>query len=459
MLRSAITLLRCHLSFRRIFSWFSSYRHNRLDCQRQIPELEMVKPRISSRLPPLIFGSATLNYQYNPDPYALQPTQLIERALEHGIRAFDTSPYYGPAETILGDALSTSRISCRYPRKDYFVLTKVGRIAADCFDYSPDWIRHSVKRSCRRLHMEYLDVVYCHDVEFVTSAEVVAAVKELRRIRDEEGTINYVGICGYPVDVLCDLAEQILRETGEPLDIVQSYANFTLQNTRLRSNGLRRFIAAGVDVVTNASPLGMGLLRRNGPPTGAMGDFHPAPDGLRQACATVSAWIEERGDKIEKVAFRYAVENWMQDGKLVGTCGSFSSHSTDFPGPERTGVNVMGVSTLSELEETMLVWKSILDAAKGLPSDTEPLDGRKPSPIVADHEWNVQRRQRVIDLARDIRTLLGVWADFTWDSPEKGFVRHPHTRTEAKHSGEQSSIALRGLQSIMTPPPSDTDNA
>jgi aryl-alcohol dehydrogenase-like predicted oxidoreductase len=34
------------------------------------------------------------------------------------------------------------------------------------------WIRHSVRRSLQRLHTDYLDVVYCHDVEFVTAAEV-----------------------------------------------------------------------------------------------------------------------------------------------------------------------------------------------------------------------------------------------------------------------------------------------
>ena len=100
------------------------------------------------------------------------------------------------------------------------------------------------------------------------------------RIRDEEGTIKYVGISGYPVPVLCDLAEMILRETGEPLDVVMSYANFTLQNTRLMSDGIPRLVAAGVDVVPNASPLGMGLLRSQGPPIGAMGNWHPAPDGL-----------------------------------------------------------------------------------------------------------------------------------------------------------------------------------
>src|SRR5271155_1199980 len=284
----------------------------------------MAKPRtkLSASLPPLVFGTATFNYQFNPDPFALGPTEIIQRALVHGVRAFDTSPYYGPAEEILGTALSTEFVRKNYPREQYYILTKVGRILADSFDYSPAWVRYSVKRSCRRLRTDYLDVVYCHDVEFISPEEVLGAVKELRRIRDEEGTIKYVGISGYPVHTLCDLAEMILHQTGEPLDAVMSYSNFNLQNTRLLSEGLPRLISAGVDVVPNASPLGMGLLRQAGPPIGALGNWHPAPNGLREACAAAAAWAAEQGEKLEVVGFRFAVENWLHEATKVGSSGS-----------------------------------------------------------------------------------------------------------------------------------------
>jgi predicted aldo/keto reductase-like oxidoreductase len=171
----------------------------------------------------------------------------VQQALEYGIRAFDTSPYYGPSEEILGAALDTPFVRANVPRDQYFLLTKVGRIAGDEFDYSPAWVRQSVARSLRRLKTEYLDVVYCHDVEFVSEEEVMEAVRELRRIRDEEGTIKYIGISGYPLPVLCSLARKVLAETGEPLDAVMSYANFTLQNELLATTGIKELKAAGVD--------------------------------------------------------------------------------------------------------------------------------------------------------------------------------------------------------------------
>jgi aryl-alcohol dehydrogenase-like predicted oxidoreductase len=422
----------------------------------------MAKPRtkLSTSLPPLVFGTATFNYQFNPDPFALGPTEIIQRAFVHGVRAFDTSPYYGPAEEILGTALSTEFVRKHYPREQYYILTKVGRILADSFDYSPAWVRYSVKRSCRRLRTDYLDVVYCHDVEFVSPEEVLGAVKELRRIRDEEDTIKYVGISGYPVAVLSSLAEMILRETGEPLDAVMSYANFTLQNTRLLSEAVPRLIAAGVDVVPNASPLGMGLLRGQGPPIGAMGNWHPAPDELRKAVRAASDWTDKQGERLEVVALRFALENWLREAAKVGATGDPLALPAETYRSEtmrqKLGVSVMGVSKLTELDEAIRVWRSVLD---GMADDLDQGPGTMtPSDAVSDHEWSLQRRQRIRTLAKGIRAVIGQWADFAWASPDPGFVNKRHKWD----AGEDESFPLIGpnnaKSAAMLTPPSEAED-
>lgn len=68
---------------------------------------------------------------------------------------------------MLGTALKA--LAREFPRSTYQLITKVGRYgpASSDFDYSPAALRASVRRSLRRLHTEYLDVVYLHDVEFV----------------------------------------------------------------------------------------------------------------------------------------------------------------------------------------------------------------------------------------------------------------------------------------------------
>lgn len=416
---------------------------------------------LSADLPPLVMGTATFNSQYNADPYALPTTELVQRALSRGVRAFDTSPYYGPAEELLGRALASEFVQSNFPRDSYRLLTKVGRIASASFDYSPVWIQQSVRRSLRRLHTDYLDVVYCHDVEFVSPAEVLTAVRELRRLRDEEGLLRYVGISGYPVDTLSSLAEMILRETGEPLDIVMSYANFTLQNTRLRSLALPRLLAAGVDVVPNASPLGMGLLRRDGVPIGSMGDFHPAPEKLRGAIQSAAECVAERGEKLEVVAIRFALESWLRGGAKVGALGAPLARSADAdPGflsvanvgtGRRMGVSVMGVSNIDELDETLRVWHSILDGLENWdddddgsdfestlqsagPSTPKDLTGVVPSAsnvsniltpsegLVTDRAWSYTRRAHILQLAKEVRDILGnEWVDYVWASPPADF--------------------------------------
>lgn len=59
-------------------------------------------PPLNEIIPPLICGTATFNNQYNTDVSALPTDQIIHRALEAGVKAFDTSPYYGPSEELLG---------------------------------------------------------------------------------------------------------------------------------------------------------------------------------------------------------------------------------------------------------------------------------------------------------------------------------------------------------------------
>lgn len=112
-------------------------------------------------------------------------------------------------------------------------MTKCGRYGRDraSFDYSPNTIRRSIDRSLARLHTNYLDVVYLHDVEYVATAvmpsnsgdhtaalgssasvyglgegdegtvrglgdeEILAAVAELRKMQ-AEGLIRHIGISG-----------------------------------------------------------------------------------------------------------------------------------------------------------------------------------------------------------------------------------------------------------------------
>ncbi|WYZ36082.1 hypothetical protein EsH8_X_000729 [Colletotrichum jinshuiense] len=360
-------------------------------------------PPLSAVLPPLILGTATFNYQYVADPERMPSVDIVRRALALGVNAFDTSPYYGPSESILGSALQI----LAPPRDSYFLVTKAGRVAPTEFDYSPAWIRASVLRSLKNLNTPYLDLVYTHDAEFVSPDEVVAAVRELRRLRDE-GLVRYVGICGYPVPVLCGLAEKILRETGEPVDAVQSFSHFCIQNSTLGSDDiLARLKDASVGVVTNASMLSMGLLTTRGVDDGPMASWHPAPSPLRKLCKGLVAIAEGAGEKMEEVALYWAMANWARVG------GAFGSEllPPSFNGPSKVGVSVMGVTSVAELEETWSAWKGMLRELSAEGDNTQP-DGS----AVSRHE----KIQRLV--TEQMWPALGEWRNYSWASPDEGFV-------------------------------------
>lgn len=419
------------------------------------------RPPVSSLLPPLILGTATFNVQYVDDPSRMPYQSIVSRALDLGVPAFDTSPYYGPSELLLGDALHhltlpnsanaklavgpNGETTQKYPRESYMILTKAGRIAGDSFDYSPAWIRYSVLRSLKRLHTPYLDLVYCHDVEFVSAAEVLAAVKELRRLRDE-GVVRYVGISGYPVDVLCDLAEMIQRETGEGIDAVMSYCHCTIQNHTLvegfmdddgedgaSKDDLRplvRFKRAGVSTVLNASMLGMGLLTTRGVDHGPQAAWHPSPPPLRKACADMAAAATDAGEKLERLSIRWSLDTWARAGARSGLGVSLQGKQghLQLSDSNSIGGNVMGVTSLAELEETWDVWMSVLaESVPDVSLDTEVAQEASKDVVVnGDKDLqtaSLRRCDQVQHLVKEkLWPLLGEWRNHSWPSGGQGFV-------------------------------------
>ena len=119
--------------------------------------------------------------------------QAVFTAVENGINFIDVSPYYGhlKAETVLGKALKD------IPRDKYYLSTKVGRYGKDgvnTWDYSAKRATESVYESMERLHVDYIDLINVHDVEFADLQQVVdetlPALVELRK----KGIVRHVGI-------------------------------------------------------------------------------------------------------------------------------------------------------------------------------------------------------------------------------------------------------------------------
>lgn len=294
-------------------------------------------------LPSLILGGATLNTQYNEEPETVPLVDMLRFAMSHGIRAIDTSPYYGDSEKLYGAALKA--IEDEFPRDTYYISTKVGRIRLDEFDYSRENVRFSVKRSCERLNTPYLDLVFLHDIEFQAEHQILEALRELRKLK-EEGVIKNFGLSGYPVDFLLYVSKKCceIAEIG-PLDAVMSYANLNLQNMTLLKYAAQFKKEAQVKSLWNASILSMSLLRSQ--ETRA---FHPCSQELRDAAQQAAEYVQSSGNDLADLATRFAIQQWYNEGPTV-----------------------LGLSSTSELEHALNNYWAVADRNGQLSEHDEAL--------------------------------------------------------------------------------------
>jgi len=368
---------------------------------------------VLARLPPLIMGGAGFSYQLNSNPEALPAVEIIKGALDLGVRAIDTSPYYEPSEQIMGAALCHPDITTKYQRSDYILITKAGRITEKKFDYSPAWIRKSIARSLHRFGTDYLDVVFCHDVEFVSIEEVIEAVGTLFEL-SESGVVRCVGISGYSIDILVEASQRILLKYGRPLDMVQVWAQLTLQNTQLERKGLSALQKAGVRAVCSSSPLGAGLLRKGGVPLGALGNWHPAPPELRAAAQRAAEWVESQGDVLSSLALRFAIAKAQQNSS-----------------PGYTITTITGIGSISDLEENVATARKVLRRKETAESDNSASHSVG---FDQSHTLDVEAVKRDARLYEGVRKILGSWLDFD-------FSERPVVRSNGVGHGQQGQDA------------------
>ena len=226
--------------------------------------------------------------------------QAVFTAVENGINFIDVSPYYGhlKAETVLGKALKD------IPRDKYYLSTKVGRYGKEgknFWDYSAKRATESVYESMERLNIDYIDLINVHDVEFQGDMEgglqkiVDETLPALVELRDK-GIVKHVGITDLQPENLRWIVEHVQEGTVES---ILNFCHYSLNDTLL-ADYLGFFEQHGVGVI-NASPFSMGLLSQRGAP-----DWHPASKKLKEACAKASAYCDEQGYPIDKLAIQFS---------------------------------------------------------------------------------------------------------------------------------------------------------
>jgi len=224
--------------------------------------------------------------------------KAVHTAIEAGINYIDVSPYYGyyKAETVLGKALQ------EIPRDKFVISTKVGRYGADghnTWDYSGRRAKESAYESMERLHIDHIDLLFVHDIEFANLDQVInetlPALHELKR----EGVVSHVGCTDLQLE---NLQYVIANSDPGTVEVIMNFCHFCLCDDKL-VDFLDFFEQNHVGVIS-ASPFSMGLLTQRGVP-----DWHPAPLPLVEACRRAAEHCQKHNYPIEKLAMQFAASN------------------------------------------------------------------------------------------------------------------------------------------------------
>jgi D-threo-aldose 1-dehydrogenase len=249
-------------------------------------------PRAVGRRPvkvsPLGFGGAPIGNLYAPVSEEDAQAALHE-ALARGISYFDTAPFYGHglSEERMGRALAGR------PRASFTLSTKVGRLISGddsgrempdgfavrgtraAFDYSRDGVQRSFEASLERLGVDYIDILYLHDIGRLTHGErhpetmrraLDEALPAMAALRDS-GAVGAIGIGVNEEEVCLELLPRF------SVDCIMLAGRYTLLEQRNSLKLMREAQARGVRVLV-AGPYNSGLLAS---PSGPGNTYNYAP--------------------------------------------------------------------------------------------------------------------------------------------------------------------------------------
>ncbi|HEY8749085.1 MAG TPA: aldo/keto reductase [Tepidisphaeraceae bacterium] len=257
--------------------------------------------KTSLKLPILSFGASSLGAEFRQVDLN-EALRSVRVALDLGMNFIDTSPFYGRgmSEVLLGIALKG------VPRDSYILGTKLGRYDLNHFDFSAKRVAESIDVSLHRMGVEHLDIVLCHDIEFVDMNQIVnETIPALRKIQ-QQGKVKYVGVSGYPMAMFKFIADRT------PIDVMLSYNHYTLQNTMLAD--LVPYLKSKNIGIMNAAPFSARLLT-NAP----LPKWHKATPEVRAVAAKATDHCRGKGTDIAKLALQFSIGNQDMITCVVGS--------------------------------------------------------------------------------------------------------------------------------------------
>lgn len=237
------------------------------------------------------FGASSIGAEFRSIDVD-EALRCVNVAMDRGMNYIDTAAYYGRgmSEIMLGRVLPT------LDRDSYVLSTKLGRYAPAHFDFSARRVAESIDISLERMKLDHLDIVFCHDVEFVDLDPIVNETIPALQKEVEKGKVRYIGVSGYPMKIFHEMIER------SDLDVVLTYNHYTLQNDMALAL-VEPCQQAGVGLI-NAAPFSARLLT-----DAPLPDWHKSTADVRDVAAKAAKHCRDKGTNIAKLALQYSVAN------------------------------------------------------------------------------------------------------------------------------------------------------
>ena len=243
-------------------------------------------------VPVLSFGASSLGQEFRKISID-EALSSVRVAIDNGMNLIDTSPFYGRgmSEIMLGLALQD------VPRDDYLLCTKLGRYDVGHFDFSAQRVSESVDISLHRLNTDHLDIMLCHDIEFVPMQQIVDETLPALRRAQQAGKVRFIGFSGYPQKIFRFICDQT------DVDCVLNYNQYTLQNTRFADETVPYLQDKGIGVM-HAGPFSARLLT-----DAPLPPWLKEPENVRQSARDAVEFCKEHGSSLAKLALQFSVAN------------------------------------------------------------------------------------------------------------------------------------------------------
>ena len=271
---------------------------------------EAALPRTGLRIRRLALGTAPLASTFwgNDSDTAVQ---TAVRALEAGVRFFDTAPFYGlgEAERRLGRALAGAG------GERPVIATKAGRLlsvqpdgSVDAhFDFGYDAARQSLESSLERLGVDRVDIVHIHDPDDHIHEALEGTYPALVALRDE-GVVGAVSLGTNSVGTAAAFLERA------DLDCMLVAGRYTLLD-RSAADLIDACAERGVAYLA-AGVFNSGILAR--PRAGSWFDYGPASDATLERASAIDAVCGRHGVALRAAAVNFPLVDRAVTSVIVG---------------------------------------------------------------------------------------------------------------------------------------------